>query len=213
LRLLLVNPNTDRATTDAMVAIARAAAPLGSWVEGVTVSHGAMLITNEAALSRAAEAVVDLITPQFARPYDGVVVGAFGDPGLCRLREVLSIPVTGLAEAGMAEGAAYGPFVVVTTTPDLVKSIDQLAVTYGHQDTYRGVHLTRGDPRSLSNDQPRLVDALRMACTRATSADVKAIVIGGGPLAEAARSIQRVLRTPIVEPVPAAIRLGFLRAG
>ncbi|MEO1105322.1 MAG: aspartate/glutamate racemase family protein, partial [Pseudomonadota bacterium] len=115
--IALVNPNTSTATTEAMVAIAQDAAGGSATIKGVTAHFGASLITEPGALSVAADAVLAL-APTLG-DYDGVIVAAFGDPGLHALRERLPCPVTGIAEAGMAEAAKGGRrFAVVTSTVD-----------------------------------------------------------------------------------------------
>ncbi len=103
MKLLLVNPNTNAATTDRMVEIAREAAPPGVVIEGATAGFGAPLITEPGALAIAADAVEALARSADTRRFDGVIVAAFGDPGLDRIRALVPCPVTGIAEAGMAD--------------------------------------------------------------------------------------------------------------
>lgn len=215
MRLILINPNTSISTTEAMLAIAREAGGPSLVVDGLTAPFGAPLITDEAALATASDAVIALTPRLIDEEPDGVVVAAFGDPGLDLLRGSLVCPVTGIAEAGMAEAADGGrrTFAVVTTTPGLVKAIDAAAGRYGHAATYRGTYLTPGDPRALMADPERLVAALDDACRRAIAdSGAAAIVIGGGPLAVAARTLTARLPIPLVEPVPAAIGLARRRA-
>lgn len=62
-------------------------------------------------------------------------------------------------------------------------------------------------------DPQRLQDALEQACKDAIHQDgAQAIIIGGGPLAVAARALKDRLPVQIVEPVPAAVRLAMRRA-
>lgn len=212
MRLLLVNPNTNPVTTEAMVAIARDAVP-GITIEGLTAPFGVPLITDAAALATAAEAVVAALTGPLSG-VDGVIISAFGDPALPRLKDILAVPVTGIAEAGMAEAAAGGRrFAVVTTTPDLTASIAGLAGRYGHGAAFLGTVLTEGDTQTVMADPDRLAEALLAACRRAIrELGAEAIVIGGGPLAVAARRIGPDVSVPLVEPVPAAVRLAVGRA-
>lgn len=212
MRLLLVNPNTSAATTEAMLAIAREAAPACIAIEGLTAPFGASLITDEAALAVAARAVDAAVTDERVAGFDCVIVAAFGDPGLAALKSRLPVPAAGLAEAGMAEGAAHGSFAVVTTTPDLAGAIGRAAQAFGHGNAFLGTWLTPGDPRTLMADEERLVAALKAACAEAVAAGARAIVIGGGPLAVAARALAMRLPVPIVEPVPAAVRLALAQA-
>ncbi len=209
-RLALINPNTSAATTAAMLEIARPHAPEDVSIEGLTAPFGVPLITNEEALTRSAEAVLAL-GPRLT-PYDGVIVSAFGDPGLAALRAKLFVSVTGIAEAAMAEAGAGGrAFAVATTTPDLAAAITRSAETYGHRALFRGVFLTPGAPEALMRDPVALQEALLAASEQAVRAGAAAVIIGGGPLAVAARAIAPRLAAPLIEPVPAAVRLAAQR--
>ena len=205
MRLLLVNPNTNAATTAMMAAIAQSEAHDAS-IHALTAPHGASLITNEAALAVAAGAVLELLSSIDRQPYQGIVLAAFGDPGLHAVRSLGGPPVTGLAEASMAE--APGRFAVVTTTPDLVRSIGEAAAAYGHAGRFAGVYTTPGDPGSLMASPDSLLEAMLTACKRALDESrADSIVIGGGPLARVAAQLRPMLPVPVIEPIPAAIRL------
>ena len=212
MKIALVNPNTNAGTTAAMVSIAADVAGARARVEGHTARFGVPLITEPAALDRAAAAVAAL-APRLSAA-DAVIVAAFGDPGLAALRAVLDVPVTGIAEAGMAEAGVNGrPFGVVTTTPKLAPRIASTAASYGHLG-FAGTWTTDGDPTALTANAAALEAALGKAVRcAADSGRAEAIIIGGGPLAMAARALSAATTVPLVEPVPAAVRLSFLRLG
>ena len=127
-------------------------------------------------------------------------------------RGILPCPVTGIAEAGMAEAGAGGRrFAVATTTPDLRDSIAATAARHGH-GSFAGTWTTPGDPAALMADADALVRALEAACRAAIAeGGAEAVVIGGGPLARAARALAGTLPVPLIEPVPAAVRLSLVR--
>ncbi|SFL01437.1 aspartate/glutamate racemase family protein [Falsiroseomonas stagni] len=212
-RLLLVNPNTNTRTTALMAAIAQRAAPAGVTVEGTTAATGAPLLDDPAKLAEGALAVRALVGATDLSAYAGVVVAAFGDPGLAESRAATAVPLTGIAEAAMAEAAALGRFVIVTTTGLLKPSIDARVAEYGHGARHAGTFLTPGDAATLMTDPARLEAALEETARRAlveTGAD--AIIIGGGPLAAVAEALRPRFAVPIIEPVPAAVRLALSRA-
>ncbi|MEO3472084.1 aspartate/glutamate racemase family protein [Roseomonas sp. CAU 1739] len=214
MRLLLVNPNTNARTTALMTQIATSAVPSGVSIEGATAATGAPLILDEAMLATAAGAVEALLAGTDLAPFAGVVVAAFGDPGLAAARQRSVVPVTGIAEAAMAEAATHGRFAIVTTTPLLVDAIAARARAYGHGGTFAGSWLTTGEPGRLMADPTMLEAALEAAIRRAMAeAAPDAIIIGGGPLAAAASALRPRLAVPIIEPVPAAARLAMRRAG
>ncbi|QCK87528.1 hydrogenase expression protein HupH [Phreatobacter aquaticus] len=212
MRLLLVNPNTNATTTDAMVAIAQDSSPDNQFV-GLTAPFGVPLITGPDELAIAADAVATALAMRMPSGISAVIIAAFGDPGLEAAAASIRVPVVGIAEAAMAE-AGHGDrrFAVVTTTPDLVASIAGLAGRYGHAETFLGTMLTKGDVHHVMADKERLVQALEAACHEAIATlGAEAIVIGGGPLAAAARVLASRLPVPLVEPIPAAVRLAERR--
>ena len=215
MRLVLINPNTNAVTTTLMVGIARESAPPDVRIDGLTVRQGVPLITNPEMLRRAAWSVTETLADADLKGASGIIVAAFGDPGLQQVRASCPCPVTGIAEAGMAEAAEGGRrFAVVTTTPELSGSIATTAAGYGHAPFFAGVVLTEGEPARLMADPDRLTEALHGACRRAIDEHgAEAIVIGGGPLARAARTLAALLSCPVIEPVPAAVRLAIRRAG
>jgi Asp/Glu/hydantoin racemase len=213
-RLILINPNINAATTQTMRGIAQEEAPSGVLLEAMTAPYGAPLITNAAALAVAADAVVSLAGAILSNVPAGVIISAFGDPGLLRMRALLPCPVTGLAEAAMLEAAAgERAFAIVTTTPDLAASIEATAVAYGHTKTFCGVALTKGDAHKVMSDPRCLTEALAEACADAIrDLKAKALVIGGGPLAQAAKDLAQRFPVPLIAPIPAAVRLALTRA-
>lgn len=217
--IVLINPNTSESTTTMMVEIAQAEAGERAVVTGWTARFGAPLITDEAALQVGADAVVSLAHSLSLSPPDGVVVAAFGDPGLEHARSILSCPITGIAEAAMLEAAlsstgAAQRFSVVTTTPQLADRITRSAMASGLADRFTGVRVTCGDLGTLMAHPEALVKALRFACQQAIEQDgAQALIIGGGPLARAARVLRPHFTEPIIEPIPAAIRLALRRSG
>lgn len=205
-RITLINPNTNAKTTQLMVDIAQAALQDGFLVSGRTVTAGAPLIVDEASLAAAAVAVAALM--ETIEPgADGYIISAFGDPGIAAARTRSPVPVTGIAEAGMAEAAHGGRrFGVATTTPDLRDAVQRSAEGYGHGDRFTGVRITDGDPANLHADGGRLIEALAIAVQRCIDDGAEAVVIGGGPLAQAARTLAPRFAIPLIEPVPAAAR-------
>lgn len=212
-RLVLVNPNTDRGATDAMAAIAADAAGCDAVVVGVTAASRVALITDEATLRVAAAGVVEMVPGILDLRPDAVIVSSFGDPALHELRDRLTVPVTGICEAAMAEAGRDGRrFGVVTTTPDLAPAIVRAAAAYGHGAAFAGTWPTSGDPLAVMRNPEDLCEILAAACHRALAeARLDALVIGGGPLASAARTLASRMPVPLIEPVAAAVRLAIRR--
>jgi allantoin racemase len=214
-RIALINPNANADTTARMTAIACEAAGPGAAFEGFTAKAGPLIVTDEAALEAAALLVIERGVELEAAGFQGVLIAGFGDPGLERLRRRLGIPVTGIAEAGMKEAARGGRrFSIVTTTPDLKAAIVKRAVGLGHGNSLVSVRITGGDAATVMSD-PVLLERALLRCSEAAISEdgAEAILIGGGPLATAARAIAPMLAVPLVEPVAAGALLACARGG
>ena len=208
-RILLVNPNTNAATTASMLAIARETAAGLLQIEAMTAPEGVPMITDALALQQASQVLTGLIPELRAQNWDGVITAAYGDSALQALREGLDCPVTGIGEASMLEAAGYGAFAVVTTTPELAGSITGMAGWLGLGSLFGGVYLTRGDAVAVTDDPALLVERLEEACLRAVheaGGGLASLIIGGGPLAVAARVLVERVPVRLIEPVPASIR-------
>lgn len=202
--LLLINPNSSQATTGMMVAIAQAEAGDRAQIRGVTARQGpSMIVTLEALAASAAEVVA---LGAAAIEVDGIIVGAFGDPGLDELKQRVAVPVVGICEASMLEAAEGGRrFGVATTTPELAAAIDAKGAAFA--PLYTGVRLTAGDPFALVADPEKLAEALAQATAACFERDgAEAVIIGGGPLGQAAAALEKRFARPVIGPIPAAAR-------
>ena len=206
--ILVINPNSSTATTSMMVNIAADVAPAGVCVSGLTAKHAPLMIVNQAELDAAALEVEVTWRSAEGEPWSGVIVSAFGDPGVHLVRRSASVPVVGICESSMLEAAQGGRrFGVATVTPDLAEAIQGKAVELGLAHLYTGIRLTAGEPRALSSDPEALERALEEAVKLCISQDkAQAVIIGGGPLGQAALSLAPKFDVPIIAPISAAVR-------
>jgi Asp/Glu/hydantoin racemase len=204
-RILLINPNSAVATTEMMVALARDAAGARATITGATAQRAPAMIIDPAALTDSETEVVEI-----ARAHegmcDGVIVSAFGDPGLAAIRAQSTLPVVGIAESAILTAAEGGRrFGIVTTTPTLGPAIAGRVAALGVTAQYTGIRFTAGDAAVLVASPPRLQAALTAAIERSIATDgAEAVIIGGGPLGGAAASLQGRFAVPIIAPIPAA---------
>ena len=197
--VLLINPNGSAAATQAMVGIARRHI---AGVEGWTNPDGPPMITDAVALAEAAAQVGAAILPE-AR---GVIVSAFGDPGAEALADRLDVPVVGIGAVAARAACVGERFAVATTTPDLEVPVDALMRAHAQGAAYLGCFLSQGDPLALLGDPAALDAALIGAVRRAAEAGADHVIIGGGPLAEAADRIADQVPVTLVQPLPEACR-------
>ena len=206
--ITLINPNTSQATTAMMTEIVRKYLPPGFTTEGVTAAKGVPMILNDRELTAAAAGVIEMGLAAADRS-NGLIVSAFGDPGLEKLKAMSGLPAVGICEASMLEASAGGRrFGIATVTPDLVLNFAAKAEDLGVGHLFTGTRLTSGDPIELASDAQRLHTALEGAVRKCFEQDsAEAVIIGGGPLGQAADDLQRVLSAPVIAPIRSAVEL------
>ncbi|WP_313814662.1 aspartate/glutamate racemase family protein [Glutamicibacter sp.] len=208
LRVVLVNPNTNSATTTMMTELAQQSAVSAQiTVEAATVNYGPGMIIEPTALAESANAVVERIAQRVdAGALDAVIVSAIGDPGRDELADCLDIPVVGIGQAAILEASAGGrPYAMATTTHELAGSLRDLVHHYGCEENFLGVYLTESAPLELASNPQAQDEELRAATEEAVAAGAQAVIIAGGPLSETARRLRETTDALIVEPIPAAM--------
>ncbi|MGB3815145.1 MAG: aspartate/glutamate racemase family protein [Shinella sp.] len=205
--VLLINPNSSKSTSDMMHAIALKALDRKLAVETVTASRAPGMIVTPEQLAASAAEVVELGTAH-GRDCAGIIVSAFGDPGLAELRRKVTVPVVGICEASMIEASQGGRrFGIATSTPDLAEAIGQRAHDLGLAHLYTGIRCTEGDPVALAADPALLIQTLAGAVADCIERDgAEAVIIGGGPLGEAAKALRPRFDRPILGPIPSAAK-------
>lgn len=210
--LVMINPNTSEAVTLEMLALARLSAPPSVHITALTARSGAALILDPESLRHAASAILALVP--FMQSCDGAIVAGFGDPGCDALRDCLDMPVTGFGEASFEAACRNAlPCAVITTTPALVGSIQQQAQAHSVAPLFCGVFTPDTcDPAALMADPVQTQRALAALFDTARAAGARQIIVGGGPLARAARVLATEVAMPIIDPVSAAVALALERA-
>ncbi|WP_188582092.1 aspartate/glutamate racemase family protein [Azorhizobium oxalatiphilum] len=204
--LLLINPNSNAATTAMMQDIVQRAAGGRIAIEAVTAPDGPPMITTPAALQAAATGVVEM-----GRAHGpgcrGIIVGAFGDPGRETLAAAVTVPVAGLCAASMQAAAAGGRrFAVATVTPDLIASIAEAAERLGLAGQFAGTRCSTTDPLALAADPDALTRTLAELTQTAIAEDgAQAVIIGGGPLGQAAEQLAPRFAVPVLAPLTCAL--------
>ncbi len=203
---LLINPNSSQTTSEMMLDIARRVADGRVNMEVATATRNPTMIVTYEQLQASAKQVIEIAT-ECATQCVGVIVSAFGDPGAATLKQNLSVPVIGICEASMLEASRGGrKFAVATVTPDLIEAIDRRAHQLGLSELFMGTYCTAGDPEILANDPSRLPKELGKTVRICIDAGAEAVIIGGGPLGQAAETLQPMFEIPIIAPISSAVQ-------
>ncbi|MEO3475174.1 aspartate/glutamate racemase family protein [Roseomonas sp. CAU 1739] len=214
MRLLLLNGNTDPAITDliatrATEAVARLGLP-ASEIIPATAPFGARYISTRAAVAVAGHAVLAALAEHVGTDnphgFDAAVIACFGEPGIEAAREMLPIPVVGMAEASIAAALAIAPRIALLTGGALwVPMLEEFALIRGHgadRVAVRGVAPT-GD--MIARDPDGAAALLVEAARAAVQDGAGVVVLGGAGLAGIAPRVAPHVGVPVLDSLDCAL--------
>ncbi len=208
MRIVVINPNTTESMTDVIAAAARDCASPGTEIIGITSRTGPVSIEGYYDEAVAAVGLIETIRAT-GDVYDAYVIACFGDPGLLAVRELVSGPVLGIAEAAFhaASMVATG-FSVVTTLARTRIIAEHLVVAYGMERICRRVRATDLGVLELDDPASDARRVIRDECRRAIDEDGSgAIVLGCGGMADLARALSDELGVPVIDGVAVAVKM------
>lgn len=206
MNILFANPNTSQAVTDRIAAVARASVSHGTCVTAVTAAAGVPYIATRAEAVIGARAVLELFAGHSAG-MDAAVVAAFGDPGLGAARELLMIPVVGMAEASMLTACMLGRrFAIVTFSPTLGPWYQEAVDGNGLASRCSGIHCLDEPFADIDGVAREKAARLVALCAQAVAAGAEVCILGGAPLAGLAAEVAGQVAVPLVDGVAAAAR-------
>ena len=207
MRILVINPNISESVTDLIAAEARRAASPGTELTFATAPFGVAYIETrlEALVGGYACACV---AAERRGSYDGLVVAAFGDPGLMGLKELCRVPVVGMTEAALASACLLGQRFSIIAISARIKAWYRECVERSHLATrlasIRSLETPLKDIGTVQQDNAERLQALARQAVEEDGADV--IILAGAPLAGLARALQGKLPVPVVDGVSSAVR-------
>jgi Asp/Glu/hydantoin racemase len=206
MRILVANPNTTQGVTDRIASVARAAVSVGTEIHAVTASFGVPYIATRAEAAVGGHALLDLLA-KHAEGMDAVVVAAFADPGLGAARELLDIPVVGMAEAAMLTACMLGRRFAVITFALALEAWYQECIEYnGLAGRSAGVFCLDEPFSDINAVAEEKAASLAQLSERAIAAGADVCILGGAPLSGVAAKISHLVRVPLVDGVVAAAR-------
>lgn len=207
MKILVVNPNISKDVTDLIEKEAKRAAGKDTEIIADTAPFGVEYIETrmESVIGGYATACV---AAEHYGEYDGMVVAAFGDPGLMGIKELLDVPVVGMTEGALASACLLGQRFSIIAISDRISAwyretvqrsclLDRLASIRSLKDPLRNVGTVQEDYRD------RLVELAEEAVKK-DGADV--IILAGAPLAGLARELDGELPVPVVDGVSSAVK-------
>jgi allantoin racemase len=212
MKLLLINPNTTQHVTDRMLMQARLAAGARAEVVAVTAAFGPAIIASRAENAVAAHAALELAARHQAG-FDGVILGVSLDTALRPMREMLDIPVVGMAEAGLLTACMLGGRIGCLTLGErLLPAYEELTQSYGlasRVSRWRALELPAAYGPSVDPQAAREIGA---ACEGMAEDGADVVLLCAAVLSGYASHIAHELQVPVIDGIEAATRQAMLLA-
>ena len=207
MKILLVNPNISESVTALIEAEARRAASDTTEVFTDTARMGVAYIETPAEAVVAAYATFELLA-ECHTEYDGIVIAAFGDPGVPQAKEMFPIPVVGLTEAALANAFLLGGRFAIVGISERIgywyqEVIAELGMTRRFAG-YSGLGQAFADVGTV-RDEARAI--LLKMCLEKVEQGADSIILAGAPLAGLARDIADQVPVPLIDGVGSAVRM------
>ncbi|MDJ0314212.1 aspartate/glutamate racemase family protein [Arthrobacter sp. H35-D1] len=213
MKLLVINPNISEDVTALIQAEAlRSAAPETEIVVR-TASRGVEYIETRFESLIAAGAVAEIIAEHCGGPsserVDGVVVAAFGDPGMPALKELADVPVVGITEAALCAAALQGQRFAIIAISDRIKAWYRDCVdSFGLGSRLVSIRSIDETLKTIGSVQTDFKDTLLALSRQAVAEDgADVVILAGAPLAGLARELAGQIPVPVVDGISAGIRM------
>ncbi len=206
-RILILNPNTTTAVTDRLATVARAVAARGTEILAISATRGVPYIATRAEAAIGGAVVLEMLAERIGT-FDAAIVAAFGDPGLGGARELMDVPVIGLAEAAMLSACMLGRrFTIVSFARALGPWYRECVEAHGLRDRLASIRLLDDTFASIADVAAEKADLLVALANRAVEEDeADVVVLAGAPLAGLAASVKSRIAVPVIEGIAAAVK-------
>jgi allantoin racemase len=205
--VLIINPNSTAAMTEAMVATARAVEPRLDF-EGWTSHEGPPSIQGAEDGCAATPPLMELVRQAAEQAYSGIIIGCFDDTALRDASKTADCPVVGLGQAAFHRAALRNwRFSVVTTLPVSIPVIEGNISDLG-LDRYLGrVRASDVPVLDLETDPRKAERAIVEEAQHAVREDgIDALILGCAGMVHVRDAVSRAVTVTVIDPVVAAAR-------
>jgi allantoin racemase len=209
-KILIINPNTAKKTAQDMEKICRQLALNSTHVDAICINENENFSSYKV-FCYADLAICQVETIKLAYKnkdnYDGIIIAGFSDVGLDAIRELLTIPVLGIAETSYHLASMLSHrFSVLTGTSKWTPPKDDYIRALGLESRISSFRSycewdENDDFEALKN---KIVDVAEK-CINEDGAE--AIVLGGGPLIGYGKVIEKIINIPVIDPTIATFKI------
>lgn len=200
-RIMVLNPNTSSRITDLLRRAALRVARPDCAVVVQSVAAGPAALRNAADLACAEREVLAVVSKQ--NDLDGLVIAAFGDPGLEKAQAAARFAVAGLGMSGIKAAAAKGRFMILTLGPQMDALLRARVAQLGCADHLIGIRYLRADIPDVAEKPERFLPEIEAEAQAAAAEGAQALLLGGAPFSGLCHLVRAPL--PVVDGLQEAL--------
>jgi allantoin racemase len=207
MRLLVLNSNNSEIVTGKVAPVARAAASPGTEIVAVTGTFGPRVIGTRAENALAEASTLALIA-RHGKDCDAAMIAVSYDTGLRAARELFSIPVVGMTEAGLLTACMLGGRIgIVTFGRRVLPMYQEVIESYGLASRVCAWRVVESAAAYRAGAHPELDQELIALANDLVQKDfAEVIIITGAVMAGVPARLQPQVPVPIVDCIVAGVR-------
>ena len=207
MKILIINPNISEKCSSLIFDEARRAASPTTELLMETAKFGVEYIETRMEAVVGGYATACAAAERYGE-YDGVIVAAFGDPGLLGLKELLDCPVVGMTEAALSTACLLGQRFSLIAISNRITAWYREVIEQSHLASRLASIRSLNDPlNDIGTVQQDYHDLLLKLANKAVEEDgADVLILAGAPLAGLARKLDGKLPVPTVDGVSCAVK-------
>lgn len=205
-RILVINPNSSTKMTEDIQETIQKFESEDWQFDVIRIEKSPLVLENFTDYTLAGANVLDYLEENDTSNYDGILLACFGDPCLWALKEQVSIPVVGIAEASISLALLLGfKYSIIAAVPKAKAMMESLVMSYGLQDRMASVEALNVEICTFM-EQKQLLEEAALACgERAIEKGAEVLVLGCAGMTILGDDVGEKLGIPVIDPIKAGL--------
>jgi allantoin racemase len=207
MKILVINPNTSRKMTEEIRKTVEMVKSPQTEAIVVSPEKGPEFLGSYYEESIATAETLNIVQ-EMREGVEAVVLACYGDPGLYAMKEIVDVPVVGIAEASMAIATLLGQrFSILVAADKSIFMMHNLVQKYGFGDRLATIRPVDMPTTHLEGAEESISRKLSEVGKKTIEDGAETIILGCAGLTGFDLKLQTQLGVPVIDPVKAGIKL------
>lgn len=207
MKLLVINPNTSVEMTEDCRVTVEAVRDKDVEVDVVCPDFGPRSLESFYDYTLAGFAMYRMFETKW-KNYDGVLVACYGDPGLYGIKEMLDVPVLGIAEASIALSTLMGQkFAILAASNKAIPMMKDMVNQYGMTARLACVKALNISVLDVEANKDNSVKRLIEVGREAMAEGAEVMLLGCAGMTGMKKPVEDALGAPVIDPVETGYKM------